>query len=281
MNQLTRDEFVRRWADVQDNLRVITENNKIGAPDLRKDDTWMVRFAELLAESQFRGGIPSNKVALETILENISLSQFSHPSKSKTSLPYYFKFGKKEHLQQMLKNNEIRMANSSLYSKQGLNHGQKDEENSFTFSIIPELLRNVDGQTGLADIDPINKNTIFNITHQTRQNYMMWCAAHKYDYRIPYAFEAEAVLIIKEPRRFKKEIIRSLRKMGLNAQMGKVRYFDPYLDLESKLDVRFSKHFRFQYQNEVRVVAQGKNLPETVFIEVPELSTYCEIHDLA
>lgn len=277
MNSASRDEFVRRWADVQDNITVITEDNKISVVDIRKDETWMVRFSELLAESQFRGGIPSNKVAHETILQNISLNQFSHPNKSIRELPYIFKFGKYEHLQQMKEDGSLRLANSRTYLSNSMNLGQKDDENNFTFTIFPELLNELDGQTGLANIDPIRPNDIVRVTHQQQQDYLMWCAAHNYDFRLPHAFDAEAVAIITQPRRFKKEVAKALKAKGLNPTIGKVRYFDPYLDLETKLDVRFSKHFRFAYQNEYRIVAQGIDLQDHMFLKVKNLPEYCEI----
>ena len=145
---------------------------------------------------------------------------------------------------------------------------------------MPELLRGLDGQTGLAEVDPISKNSILEITHQEPTNYMMWCASHKYDFRNPHAFQAEAVVIIKQPRTFKRDISNAARAIGLRPTFGKVRYFDPYLDLETKLDVRFSKHFRFTYQHEVRLVTQGSALPDSLFLKVPNLSSYCELYSL-
>ena len=280
MNRFSRSEFVRRWADVQDNLNTITENNQISPGDISKNDLWMVRFSELLAESQFRGGIPSNKVALDTIIKNISLKKFRHPQKSDRELPYYFKFGKKAHLRQMIEEDLVRLANSKTYRSNSMNHGQKDDENNFTFSIMPELLNGLDGQTGLVNLDPISRDSIVNITHQEPKDYLMWCASHRYDFRNPYAFNADALVIIKQPRTFKKNVSNAIKALGLYPTLGKVRYFDPYLDIDTKLDVRFSKHFRFSYQHEVRLVAQGKSLPNELFLSVPDLSTYCEIYDL-
>jgi len=278
LHSSSRDEFVRRWADIQDNMTIITEENKISPGDITKDDTWMVRFSELLAESQFRGGIPSIKVAHETILQNTSLNQFIHPSKSIRDLPYIFKFGKLEHLQQMAEYGSIRLANSKTYLSNSMNLGQQDDENNFTFTLFPELLKGLDSQTGLANIDPVRQSDIIKISFQQPQDYLMWCAAHSYDFRIPHAFNAEAVAIITQPRRFKKEVTKALKTQGLSPTIGKVRYFDPYLDLETKLDVRFSKHFRFSYQKEFRIVAQGGvELPAHMFLTIKNLPEYCEI----
>lgn len=280
MHKLTKNEFLRRWADILDNNTIITEENKISAVDVRKDDSWMIRFSELLAESQFRGGIPNNRVAYDTIMNNISLNSFSHPNKSVRELSYVFRFGQLAHLEQMKKEGVIRLANSRTYRSNSMNHGQKDDENNFTFTVFPELLNNLDGQTGLANIDPVTRQDIYKITHQHPQDYLMWCASHHYDFRIPHAFNAEAVAIITNPKKFKKDVSKALRLQNLYPTVRKVGYFDPYLDLETKLDVRFSKHFRFSYQNEFRVVAQGKNLPEYLFLTVPELPEYCDIHKL-
>jgi len=280
MHKITKDEFLRRWADIWDNMTIITDENKISVVDVHKDDSWMIRFAELLAESQFRGGVPKNTVAHDTIIKNISLNSFKHPDKSVRELSYIFRFGQLAHLQQMKEEGIIRLANSKTYKSCSMNHGQKDDENSFTFTVFPELLNNLDGQTGLANIDPITPQDIFKITHQHPQDYLMWCASHYYDFRIPHAFKAEAVAIITNPKKFKKDVGKALRLQNLIPAVRKVGYFDPYLDLETKLDVRFSKHFRFSYQNEFRVVAQGKNLPEYLFLTVPELPEYCDIHKL-
>lgn len=280
MQALTRDEYLRRWADIQDNMTIITNKHQISVADIKKDDSWMIRFSELLAESQFRGGIPTNKVAHDTILKNIKLNDYTHPNEEICKLSYIFKFGDLVHLQHMKREGIIRLANSKSYLANSMNHGQKDDENTFTFTVFPELLRNLDGQTGLADIDPVIPKETFRVSHEYPQDYLMWCAAHHYDARIPHAFNAEAVAIITQPKQFKKDVVKELRSKNLFPTIRNVNYFDPYLDLELKLDVRFSKHFRFSYQNEFRVVAQGKILPDYLFLTVPNLPKYCEIHIL-
>jgi hypothetical protein len=98
-------------------------------------------------------------------------------------------------------------------------------------------------------------------------------------------FEADSCVIIHRPKEFIKLIQQEFDKQirGWKSKSSPVTYVDPF-HIESKLpDIFFSKHFRFSYQKEFRIVwlpPEPVAILEPIFLELGNISEYCEIISL-
>lgn len=284
MDTFTAEQFNARWVDIQDNILRLNANGKVGPPDPRKDPIWMERFTDLIAESQFRGGISSKLdkgIMLQHFVANTS-GKVNNIDAALWEKNYIFRFGQKKYNYQSLNEGKIRLIRSGRYSANDMNRAQKDDENTFTFSVMPAFLKGVDGMSGLTSFDQAASEGGVHVEFTSNKEYLVWCAAASYDARLPYAFDSDSVLIIHDRKRFERETAKALLRFNseLKVRCGKVRYFDPFIDLERTLDIPFAKHFRFSYQDEYRVVAEGARPPEELFLEIPKLHQYAEVVEL-
>jgi hypothetical protein len=69
------------------------------------------------------------------------------------------------------------------------------------------------------------------------------------------------------------------RSVRAKPEMDRVLYFDPYQDSYEHLIAGFSKHFKYAYQNEVRMIWRLKSgtAPKELFIEAGTLSDIAEL----
>ena len=283
MHHLTKDEFIVRWNDVFSNLTTITEDNKVSIGDPRKN-RWIICFSHLLAESQFRGGVPKNTSESLIKQNNYSFlkSPKTNPAASIWKKPYIYKFGSKKWLKESYNNCEIRLMSASYYDDPSLNEAQKDKEMEFNFEISPQHLKGLSGLTGMSDIDQAIKKEGFNISIQHNSDFLIWCGSTQFDPRVHYGFGYDAVLIIKDKKRFKMSLEKSTHSIDgrWSIECGPVRYLDPMLDHDHQISVPFSKHFRFEYQSEYRVCISGPDIPKEIKLKVPKLHQFSEIIDI-
>lgn len=285
MSTFTGEQFNSRWVDIQDNLTRLTAELKISVADARSEPIWIERFTDLIAESQFRGGISprlENGALIEQFSSNIA-SHIDHVAPELWDKNYIFKFGQKKYNLQALQEGKIRFVRSGRYSADDMNKAQKDDENKFTFSVMPAFLKELDGMSGLTTLDKTTAlDSGVHIEFSSRHEYLVWCAAASYDPRLPYAFDADSVLVIKDRQRFEIEVRKALLNFNKDffVRASQIKYLDPYIDLSTKLDIPFTKHFRFSYQDEYRIVAEGTNPPEELFLNITDLHEYAEIFSL-
>lgn len=277
-------QFLSRWADVWDNLLVITPELKIGAPDMTKSTRWMECFCDLLSESQFRGGI-STDASESKMLQSFrdrTQSEMKHIPTDMWEKDYVFKFGKQKWINQSFDDEKIRFMRSGRYSATDMNRAQQDDENEFLFSVMPMFLKELDGITGFSAFDQINLDDGLIVRIRNSKEFLVWCASNKYNPAIPYAFDYDTVLVVKDRKRFRKSIGKQIRKINpqWRSREGRVSYKDPYLQLDVAIDPSFTKHFRFSYQNEYRIVVNSDEVPEELFLDVPNLREYSEVYSL-
>jgi len=95
MSTFTGEQFNSRWVDIQDNLTRLNADLKISPADARKEPIWIERFTDLIAESQFRGGISSRleKGALVEQFSNNTSRKIDHIEPALWDKNHIFKFG--------------------------------------------------------------------------------------------------------------------------------------------------------------------------------------------
>lgn len=115
-------------------------------------------------------------------------------------------------------------------------------------------------------------------------DYYVYCMDEIFDPRMFSDFNADACLMIKEPKRFLEKLYNdSFHKEKYKYYSGKIKYFDPLLDNPLEGTIPFTKYFGYAYQNEFRCVF----LPEKSIDKLPwkeiyigDISKFVEIVDL-
>lgn len=286
----TDDQYFHRFCDVFHNLVYLNELGQIAPLDVLQNDSMLMRkFAALMEEQSFRIAITGSLIqaANEPIgkyFDNdvpIGVKLFENIRQPKS--PYLVKFSKREYVEQMLNTGTFRVSPASLYSSGSLLHAQQDLETEREF-IIPtydKVLQgyeyvNVEGMKfNITQADPVIRISV--------PDYYLVSLCRDMDRRMPTDFESDAALIIKDSKRFQRLFFDQLRGKlkGWDFRNGDVSYYDPYLDFMRYKVPEMTKHFRFHYQKEFRLVARPKKQVaaalEPFFVNIGPMHDYAEM----
>ena len=286
------DALAQRLKDVMNNFSTLTAEGKIGfLPIVPDGKRWMILFTHILEEYVSRG----NK--LPTLSEDMPFPQPTAPDlpKSVTALKKIkmpnpgqtlIKFGKRAHMKELYEHGRVRIAPANSYSDPSLNYAVNDDELKFD-RVIPRsevTITFVDQKTG----EPKNVKPIGEVTNtiSLETNYYIYCLANTLDYRLFDDFNADSCVIIREPAAFStrlQDTVQTLIPDWIDWNQS-VDYIDPYLHTEKNIDLIFSKHFRFWYQQEYRFAWLPKRGVRThlepFFVELGSLAQISEIISL-
>ena len=177
----------------------------------------------------------------------------------------------------MFKYGRIRISPASYYDDPSLNQAIRDDELSITIEAHPSGVK-ITNQRG-DTIDPIG-NVKFKIESKT--NYYVHCFASNYTYREYDDFEADACIVIKRPEIVIEKMIQALveERPDFHGYAESVRYIDPLQTQKDHVDPFISKHFRYAYQHEFRLIwIPNKEIKvlDSVFIEIGGMAEYADI----
>ena len=105
------------------------------------------------------------------------------------------------------------------------------------------------------------------------------CLSSRFDFRMFHDFEADTALVIRDPKEFEQRVNAAMAlAVHAEPEMREVRYYDPYQIRREQL-IRISKHFRYAYQNEVRMIWRpiGGTAAAPVFVEAGPLTDIAEL----
>jgi len=292
LEHLNEEELVQRFKDIVGNQTTLTDDLKIGLhPIDQGGDYWSIMTTHILEECVLRKYKYPEPFAYN--LKDIQLPDYEWPElrkvnetfKEKNLAPgtYLLKFGKAQYLKPMLEAGLIRIMPASAYDDPSLNPAIRDEELEVDICALPSdvEISVIDEGTGqlVRNIQPLGNITY---TFRAHSNYYVYCLSAAFSIRLFGDFEADSCLIIKSPSKF----IDRLNSAFLKTQpkwsgyMGNVYYVDPFNYDAAKLNAYFSKHFRYTYQQEFRViwVPPSPELElEAVFLELGNLMDICEL----
>jgi hypothetical protein len=171
---------------------------------------------------------------------------------------YLVKFGKKEHLFQMMKNGKIRINPASYYKDSSLNKAVQDDELSQTTMLPPgtKLKR----QNSNGEYEEIKGIQNIRFTNKYSTDFYVYCMSRIYQHRLFDDFNANACLLIYDTKIFLDKLLKVLKKYYSDWKLksGNVKYYDPFFP-NSTSDIPFNKHFRYWYQSEYRIAIKPKN----------------------
>ncbi|WP_137983358.1 hypothetical protein [Pseudomonas viridiflava] len=189
---------------------------------------------------------------------------------------WLFKFSKKKYVQDMYHAGVFRIAPASFYNDPSLNVAVRDDELVFKGSAFTRLKPTAKFGKQMASYG----RTEYSV--KARTNYYVCCFAANFTNREFADFEADACLVVKEPRIF----IDRLVKAGCNALpeyegfAKNVKYLDPLLCDPSKIDVSFAKHFRYAYQNEYRAIWAPREVADDLPVKFLNIGPLDDIADI-
>jgi hypothetical protein len=215
----------------------------------------------MLEEYGVRGGVPGDVIsgARAPILsyfehgDPIAVSIFSGYSPPERDI--LVKYGRREFLEPMLSDGQIRISPASFYNSGNLLDAVRDDEVTRNF-FIPTYKERLDGKRHVDfqghRIEFGDDDIVLPVV--VSDYYLLSLCDHIY-YRMPTDFGADAALVIRDPALFTQRVISAFlaRMDGWEPLSGRVTYYDPYRDYTKFKVPELAKHFGYSYQRESRV----------------------------
>jgi hypothetical protein len=168
----------------------------------------------------------------------------------------FIKYGKPEHLFSLVEQGRMRVQCASYYSSPDHNGAVRDDELSLALSLSltrEDILKIVVNPGDVPD-GPITQR--MDLSYRSDRDYWLFCLTRSVEPRLFVDFDATACVIIKDPEAFKSRLQSHTAISFPNTVYhdGDAVYIDPLLPISAKIDIPFSKHFRYAYQEEFRFV---------------------------
>lgn len=280
----TDEQFFNRLCNVFHNQVELDDLGRISMRPVLENDAWMFqRWSHLLDEHGTRGGftgemIAAAKAPLEQYFENgepAGVRLFRDLTRNgKSGL---VKFSRREFIESMHKHGRIRIAPASAYADGNLLHAQHDLEVQREFMIPTAKMalkgyRHANIEGNIYDISQGDVRIV-----EAVPNYYVYCMCREIDRRLPTDFAVDAALEIHDTRQFQRRFFDALREKlkGWDFRNGEVVYYDPYTDYKRNRVLEMTKHLKFYYQKEFRILARPKRAVvydlEPFFIEIGSL----------
>jgi len=256
LSHLSKGQLFHRAHDCIINSHQLDKEGKISL-DIVNDQRifwWLDRFTEVLHEMHMRGISP------QSLRDQIN-KEFPYPSGTDIpqkaskcvqniivpNVPYLVKYGKSEHLVDILKRGTIRLMPAQSYADPSLNLARKDNELSQELDIDTSVFHVM--INGMKTSKPR-----FHLKADMKTNFYVFCLSSSLRARLFLDFDADACLIIKDADAFLNRFVSACRNTepDYHLKAGRVEYYDPLCISPEEYKIIFWKHFRYAYQEEVR-----------------------------
>ena len=279
-----------RLEDILRNLYTITPSGKVGATHMKGVPwTWSQKLWDLRHEYGFRDvrfeddisfeRLPFHTDALSAIKGNSKLGEYHTLSR------VFCKFGKREHMDAMLREGVVRVAPASTFVAMEHNVARRNNEMMLTTHITPF-------DYDLRLVDPYFRRIMptrrfATVEHCKPTDHYIYCVSVALDCRLFFDFEADSCVIIRDQDEFVRRLKRyvSWRLPGWKIRFEMARYFDPYF-IHQRLpaegnEIYFFKDFCYMYQREHRLVAippdNWRQALRPMFLKLGSLEEIAEI----
>lgn len=287
------ERVAERFRHIFLNVCEIGESGKLQPVSFTETEEFMQTFTHMLEEFDARGtGIPGSLI--ESAREPIH-RYFEHGTPIGITLfagykapigPILVKYGKREFLDPMLQMGKIRLANAKSYNNANHLDAVRDDETSRTF-FIPTYQERVEGKTHFEmqghRVEFGDDDFVLPLVFD---DYYLFSMCEDIHYRMPTDFDANAAIVIKDPKYFKQRLIESFLTHfpDWEPMEGKVTYYDPYRDYTKFKVPEMAKHFGYAYQKEHRVAFRPRGRIATslepLFLSIGSMADYADLVSL-
>lgn len=285
------DRLASRFKDVFNNVTELSSNSQIVPLPVGSEHAFMAKFTHLLEEYGVRtGGLPHPNILRNATAPAGKFFETGDPiaarifrGYSAPTEPFTVKYGKREHLEPMLRTGRIRIAPASFYNDETHNAAIKDDEIHRTFFIptFHERLKGIHHTTVQGfRLEYADDDLVLPVE---APDYFLLSLCDGFHYRMPTDFGADAALIIRDPLLFAQRVISSFlaRYPRWKPHYGPVTYYDPYRDFTKMRVHQMSKHFGYAYQREVRIVMEEyetqRQLLQPEYFDIGPMDDYAEL----
>lgn len=296
MEYLKTVDLEQRAKDVFQNLLVLTEEAKIGLPPINGNGHyWMSTWTHVLEEFSLRyGPYPAGftngfmKTARIPSPMSTLAEKAARAVKQKRLEPgsYLVKYGPERFLREVLECGTIQICPADFYNDSSLNPAINDNELEISVEVLPsEITMTVIDkatQQPKGTVQPIS-NVV--ITSQSATNYYVYCLSTALEPRLFLDFDADACLVITKPKLFIEKLFRAFDEVfsGWDGFATPIIYVDPLRPGTREPDLFRSKHFRYVYQKEFRVIwlpPQAAKKLDRIYLQCSDLAECCELIQL-
>lgn len=265
---LSQDELNQRLRDLIVNLILVTPDAKVGIRELDAEgERWMQLWTHALEEMAIRHGPHPNGVTRDILhrepfpdfvgelgrkCADVLVSRGVGPNQA------FIKYGKPNHMAALFERGEIRVQSASYYGDAAHNGAVRDDELSLALSLPlsrGDILKMVVNPEDVPE-GPIDQR--MDLSYRSDRDYWLFCVTRSAEPRLFVDFEATACVIIKDTEEFKRRLrqVTASGFPGATYSDGAATYVDPLLPPSDKINIPFSKPFRYAYQEEFRFVWQ-------------------------
>ncbi|MHB8068690.1 MAG: hypothetical protein ACYDIC_12415 [Desulfobaccales bacterium] len=296
LKNLNENELIQRAKDIISNYLILTDNNLIGVRPMEEDGSyWFVKWVHLLEEFAFRygpfpSGFPNDFIKdchIPNCLWPINKKAIQIINKLDLTInKYLIKFGNYKNLKTILEDGIIRISPASSYNDPSLNHAIRDDELKICIYSDVSDCKIEDARKIINERrNQFPKEGNITIKFEVNSDYYIYCLSSMFDCRLFSDFGADSCLIISDPRKFILNLLNAFSKKFNNwkSNGGPVRYIDP-IDHDilklGELDLYLSKHFRYYYQQEYRIVWVPPsifNKLDYIYLQLDDVQKYCTL----
>jgi hypothetical protein len=244
---------------------------------------WSSLWGDVIDEANRRFGDTAGAALLDRVTIKCNSQWLARPpvpasqaddflARSRAEGFFLVRYSKRKYLAELLTNGAIRFSPASSYKDPSLNHAIQDDELTIDFEPNPSEIRLelMDRKTGL----PKDRLTLASnlLSAKSQTDYYILCLSGFLSPELFHDFGADSCVLVKKPETFLGRLFSAAeaRLPDWGGKVDTVKYLDPlnstFSDIRTN-GIFFSKHFRYTYQHEWRVVLS----PPTFVRELPYL----------
>ena len=278
------EELVQRLKDIRRNILTFSSAG-IPSYDFSSSVSWLIeRAAHVELELELRQAT-STAIALASPevfspeYPKIKQAIRAWGDRFLPTSPYFVKYGSPAELKELYGEGQIWIRPASGYSDPSLSLAIRDEELEVVAGL--PLGTRLKRQSDNGEYQEISiAGRIFS-RKKSETDFYIYCTAAKYDHRLFDDFNSDACLLVHEPKGFVRKIVEACNQSHSDWLFAEkmVCYYDP-LRLDRIDDIPLSKHFRFWYQHEYRIVLKPKGpikRLEPIILSLGKVSDLCEL----
>ena len=277
----TRQELHQRYQDIWANIQVLSPSGRL---DLTGDSDWYRLLQHVITEMLLLGEPPTPSNRDPRVPEarpffdgELCRKAASVVAARGTRHDVLVKYGKREHMEALLREGTVYLNSASSYNESVHNQAVRDDELAISFkgayvratrpmqfydAARPPPAHVADRAVGFRPIHALpdlDRHQYATLTLRMVTDYWMFCLADLLDQRLFADFQADSCLIIRR-KPFVERLSRMARFQLPNVErtVGRVRYVDPLgawphgPPMTRSTPVHMTKVFRYAYQREVR-----------------------------